>query len=250
MRITSAEDLETAADAVGDRAARRAVGQLGHQSAQRSGPARDQLHRLELVADRIARDPGTLDCSTWSSRDQRDARARSLPLLPRGQTRPSSATTARSTPRCMHWWTVSSLSRPDGVAIRVENGGARLGWSHLIPRVMWVSRSKPAELRSRWVSSSGRRWRARRRRAQARPIADPGGALRAVALCVRRDRSWALRGAWRGAVGRRYGGLGGSEARALDGVVGHHLHSGRRGGPAPAPHLRGHWHRWPRRTAS
>ena len=60
MRITSAEDLETALMLL---IIGLLVGQLATWGARRrneANRARDELHRLELVADRIARDPGTL----------------------------------------------------------------------------------------------------------------------------------------------------------------------------------------------
>src|SRR5689334_23005488 len=60
LRITSAEDIETAVMLL---VIGLIVGQLGAWGSRRraeANRAREQLHRMEVVADRIATDPGTL----------------------------------------------------------------------------------------------------------------------------------------------------------------------------------------------
>ncbi len=134
MRITSAEDFETALMLL---IIGLLVGQLATWGAHRrneANRARDELHRLELVADRIAKDPGTLGLLDMVESEI----AEMLELETcRFSLSPPDAPELRadgSVDASLHAFVDGEFALPaEGVAIRVENGGATLGWLHLIP---------------------------------------------------------------------------------------------------------------------
>jgi K+-sensing histidine kinase KdpD len=134
MRITSAADLETAAMLL---VIGLAVGQLaisGQRRRSDADRARDELHRMELVAERIAKQPEILglvemvegqilqvldleSCSFSSDR----------PPLP--ELRPD-GTIDSATKRLADG---EFVMPEDGAALLVENGGVTLGWLQLVP---------------------------------------------------------------------------------------------------------------------
>jgi Domain of unknown function (DUF4118) len=134
MRITSADDLETALMLL---LIGLVVGQLATLGARRrseANRARDELRRLELVADRIAKNPGTLGLLDMVESEITEMLgleacrfSLSRPDVPelRGD---------GSIDASLHALVDGEFALPpEGVTIRVENGGASLGWLHLIP---------------------------------------------------------------------------------------------------------------------
>jgi hypothetical protein len=134
MRITSADDVETAAMLL---IIGLLVGQLGSWGATRraeASRARDELRRLELVADRIAKDPGTLgllDMVETEITEMLDLESCRFSL-----SRPDAPELRGdgSVDASLHALVDGEFALPrEGVAVRVENGGATLGWLHLVP---------------------------------------------------------------------------------------------------------------------
>jgi hypothetical protein len=134
LRITSAEDVETAVMLL---VIGLLVGQLATWGAMRrteAHRARDELRRLELVADRIAKDPGTLglldmvESQISEMLDLESCRfSLSRPDVP--ELRPDGSVDAS-----LHALVDGEFALPaEGVAIRVENGGVSLGWLQLTP---------------------------------------------------------------------------------------------------------------------
>jgi K+-sensing histidine kinase KdpD len=134
MRITSAQDIETAFMLL---VIGLLVGQLGSWGSRRraeANRARDELHRMELVADRIASDGGALGLLDMVEReivemmDLASCRySLSQPpvpvMLPDG-----------SIDSTTHALVEGEFALPsEGVGIRVDNGGETLGWLHLVP---------------------------------------------------------------------------------------------------------------------
>jgi K+-sensing histidine kinase KdpD len=134
LRITSAEDLETALMLL---VIGLLVGQLGSWGSRRRAEAvraRDELRRMELVADRIASDPGTLGLVDVVEREIAEMLALescryslSQPAVP--VMRPDGSV---DTPT--HDLVDGEFALPpEGVGVRVDNGGVTLGWLHLAP---------------------------------------------------------------------------------------------------------------------
>jgi K+-sensing histidine kinase KdpD len=134
MRISSAEDIETALMLL---TIGLVVGQLaisGHRGRSDAARARDELHRIEFVADRMAKTPGALELLDVVERQISEV----LHLASCEYTlaRPAAAELRTD-------GTVDVASRrmvdgefalpADGVALRVTNAGADLGWLHLVP---------------------------------------------------------------------------------------------------------------------
>jgi Domain of unknown function (DUF4118) len=134
MRITSAEDIETALMLL---VIGLLVGQLGTWGSRRraeASRARDELHRLELVADRIAKDSGTL--GLLSMVESEITEMLGLEACRFSLSRPDAPELRGdgSVDASLHALVDGEFALPsEGVAIRVENGGASLGWLHLIP---------------------------------------------------------------------------------------------------------------------
>jgi len=134
MRITSAEDIETAIMLL---VIGLLVGQLGTWGSRRraeANRAREELHRMELVADRIASDPGALGLLDVVEREITEmmelAACRyslsqpAVPvLLPDGSIDVSTHDLVDG----------EFALPPEGVGMRVDNGGVTLGWLHLVP---------------------------------------------------------------------------------------------------------------------
>jgi len=134
LRITSAEDIETAGMlfVIG-----LLVGQLGSWGSARRAEAvraRDELRRMELVAERIATDPGTLGLlgvveSEITEMLHLDSCRYSLaqPPVPVMDHDGSIDTST-------HALVDGEFALPaEGVGMRVDNGGVTLGWLHLVP---------------------------------------------------------------------------------------------------------------------
>jgi len=134
LRITSAEDLETALMLL---VIGLLVGQLGSWGSTRRAEAvraRDELRRMELVADRIAKDPGTLGLLGMVESEISDMLA--LDTCRFSLSRPDAPELRAdgSVDASLHALVDGEFALPsEGVAIRVENGGASLGWLHLVP---------------------------------------------------------------------------------------------------------------------
>jgi len=134
LRITSAEDLETAAMLL---VIGLLVGQLGSWGSARraeANRAREELHRMELVADRIASDPGTLGLlgvvETEITEMMHLASCRyslaqpAVPVMDHDGAIDST----------IHALVDGEFALPEeGVGVRVDNGGVALGWLHLVP---------------------------------------------------------------------------------------------------------------------
>lgn len=134
MRITSAEDIETALMLL---IIGLLVGQLATWGSRRraeASRARDELHRMELVADRIASDPGTLGLLDVVEREISEmmdlASCRySLAPPPVPELLPDGSIDAST-----HALVDGEFALPaEGVAMRVDNAGVTLGWLHLVP---------------------------------------------------------------------------------------------------------------------
>ncbi len=134
LRMTAADDLETATMLL---VIGLAVGQLaisGHRRRGDASRARDELHRLELVADRIAKEPemlGLIEMVEGQIAQVLDlASCRfSLARPPEPELRPDG--TIDSTTKVLA--DGEFVLPPEGVAVLVENGGVSLGWLRLVP---------------------------------------------------------------------------------------------------------------------
>ncbi len=134
MRITSAEDIETTFMLL---VIGLLVGQLGSWGSRRraeANRAREELHRMEVVADRIASDPGTLGLLDMVEREISE-------MMDLASCRYS--LTQPSVPVLLPDGSIESATHalvdgefalpPEGVGMRVDNGGTTLGWLHLVP---------------------------------------------------------------------------------------------------------------------
>ena len=134
MRITSAEDLETAVMLL---VIGVLVGQLGSWGSRRRAEAvraREELHRMELVADRIAKDPGTLGLLGMVESEISDMLA--LDTCRFSLSRPDAPELRAdgSVDASVRALVDGEFALPsEGVVVRVENGGTTLGWLHLVP---------------------------------------------------------------------------------------------------------------------
>jgi hypothetical protein len=134
MRITSAEDLETALMLL---VIGLLVGQLGSWGSTRraeANRARDELRRMEAVADRIAKDPGTLGLLGMVESEISDMLALDTCRFSLSRPEAPELRADGSIDASLHALVDGEFALPpEGVVIRVENGGALLGWLHLVP---------------------------------------------------------------------------------------------------------------------
>jgi K+-sensing histidine kinase KdpD len=134
MRITSAEDLETAVMLL---IIGLLVGQLATWGARRrneANRARDELHRLELVADRIAKDPGTLGLLDMVESEITEMLELETCRFSLSQPDVPELRADGSVDASLHALVDGEFALPpEGVVIRIENGGVSLGWLHLVP---------------------------------------------------------------------------------------------------------------------
>jgi hypothetical protein len=134
LRITSAEEIETTVMLL---VIGLLVGQLAISGRRRGGEAarvRDELHRLEVVADTIAADPGSAEVVGVVETQI----AEMLEL--------ASCRFSRARPPVAELRSDGSVDSPtrtlvdgefglpaDGVGVLVEHGGLTLGWLRLVP---------------------------------------------------------------------------------------------------------------------
>jgi hypothetical protein len=134
LRITSAEDIETAVMLL---VIGLLVGQLGSWGSRRRAEAtraRDELHRMEVVADRIASDPGTLGLLDVVEHEISEMMGLASCRYSLSQPPVPVLQGDGSIDASVHTLVDGEFALPaEGVGLRVDNGGTTLGWLHLVP---------------------------------------------------------------------------------------------------------------------